>query len=96
MNILFHISTAPGGALLLPLAQAAKRANASFAAFFTHEGVTGLNNDALRAVLGDAQRVVVCEESWHRYCPNSPCPVETGSQTINSALMGEAEKVVSL
>jgi hypothetical protein len=39
---------------------------------------------------------VVCEESWHRFCPQLACPVEAGSQTTNSALMGEARKVVSL
>ena len=45
--------------------------------------------------LGDA-RAVVCEESWHRFCGKASCPVELGSQTVNSALMGEAKKVVSL
>jgi hypothetical protein len=39
---------------------------------------------------------VVCEESWHRFCSGLDCPVENGSQTINSALMAEAEKVVAL
>jgi hypothetical protein len=39
---------------------------------------------------------VVCEESWHRFCPGSACPVELGSQTVNSALVGEAQRVVSL
>lgn len=96
MNILFHISTAAGGALLLPLAQAADRAGASFAAFFTHEGVMGLNDARLVAALSGAERAVVCEESWHRFCPGRDCPVENGSQTINSALMGEAERVVCL
>ena len=46
--------------------------------------------------VGGAARAVVCEESWHRFCPDSPCPVELGSQTVNSALMGEAQRVVSL
>lgn len=96
MNILFHVSTAAGGQLLQPLALAAHRAGASFAAFFTHEGVLGLRDPGLLAALGGAERAVVCEESWHRYCPQMPCPVEEGSQTINSALMGEAERVVSL
>lgn len=95
MNLLFHVSTAGGGALLKPLALAAKRANASFAAFFTHEGVMNLKDAELVAVLADSQ-AVVCEESWHRFCPGIDCPVENGSQTINSALMAEAERVVSL
>ena len=49
----------------------------------------------LQAALADA-RAVVCEESWHRFCGDAACPVELGSQTVNSALMGEAKKVVSL
>lgn len=96
MNILFHVTTAGGAALLAPLAQAAGRRGASFAAFFTHEGVLGLNEPVLRAALAGAQRAVVCEESWHRFCPGRDCPVENGSQTINSALMAEADKVVAL
>lgn len=95
MNILFHVSTAAGGRLLHPLARAAQRAGASFAAFFTHEGVIGLKDSDLVAVLAPG-RAVVCEESWHRFCPGLDCPVEAGSQTINSALMAEAERVVSL
>ncbi|WP_126444939.1 hypothetical protein [Sulfuricystis multivorans] len=95
MNLLFHVTTAQSGALLVPLVLAARRANASFAAFFTHEGVKTLQNANLVAALAGS-RAVVCEESWHRFCPGLACPVENGSQTINSALMAEAERVVSL
>lgn len=95
MNILFHVSTASGGQLLQPLVLAAKRTGASFAAFFTHEGVLGLTDAGLLSALAGS-RAVVCEESWHRFRPGDDCPVETGSQTSNSALMGEAERVVSL
>ncbi len=96
MNILFHVTTAGGGALLAPLALAAARNNASCAAFFTHEGVLGLKDPAILAALAGAERTVVCEESWHRFCAGLDCPVELGSQTINSALMAEADKVVAL
>lgn len=95
MNILFHVSTPGGGALLLPLALAAKRANASFAAFFTHQGVLGLKDFGLVTALSGG-RSVVCQESWHRFCPGLECPVENGSQTNNSALMSEADRVVAL
>lgn len=95
MKLLFHVTTAGGGELLLPLVQAAKRTNASFAAFFTHEGALGLRSPALVTAL-EGTRAVVCEESWHRFCPGNDCPVENGSQTINSALMAEADKVVAL
>ena len=43
-----------------------------------------------------ARRLVVCEESWHRFCVDTACPVEFGSQTANSALIGDAARVVSL
>lgn len=96
MDILFHVSTAAGGRLLHPLVLAAQRAGCRIGAFFTHEGVLGLGDTDLRAALGSAERAVVCEESWHRFCSGLACPVEAGSQTINSALMGEAKRVVSL
>lgn len=96
MDILFHVSTAAGGRVLYPLLLAARRAGCSSGAFFTHEGVLGLKDADLAAQLAHAERAVVCEESWHKFCPDLHCPVETGSQTSNSALMGEAKKVVSL
>ncbi|MCF8177568.1 MAG: hypothetical protein K9J74_03590 [Sulfuritalea sp.] len=96
MDMLFHVSTATGGQLLLPLLLAADRAGCRVGIFFTHEGVLSLKDADLTAALGASERAVVCEESWHRFCPGVPCPVEAGSQTVNSALMGEASKVVSL
>ena len=96
MDILFHVGTAAGGRLLYPLLLAAGRAGCRSGAFFTHEGVLGLRDTDLTAALGTIERAVVCEESWHTFCPDLHCPVETGSQTTNSALMGEAKKVVSL
>ena len=95
MDILFHVATEAGAQVLLPLAQACRRGGHAFGAFFTHEGVRGLLNADLQAALHDC-RAVVCEESWHRFCGEAACPVELGSQTVNSALMGEAKKVVSL
>jgi hypothetical protein len=95
MDILFHVSTEAGAQLLAPLARACRRGNHAFAAFFTHEGVRALREAAVRDALAGA-RAVVCEESWHRFCADAACPVELGSQTANSALMGEAKKVVSL
>jgi hypothetical protein len=96
MDILFHVGTAAGGRLLYPLVLAAARAGCRIGAFFTHEGVLGLRDTDLTAALAHVERAVVCEESWHRFCPGLDCPVEAGSQTSNSALMGEAKKVVSL
>ena len=96
MEILFHVSTPEGARVLLPLAGACMRARRSFACFFTHDGVLGLKHEALLYALAAAARVVACEHSWHRFCEGSACPVELGSQTANSALIGEAGRVVSL
>ena len=96
MDILFHVGTAAGGRLLYPLLLAAGRADCRCGAFFTHEGVLGLRDTDLAAVMVQVERAVACEESWHKFCPGLHCPVEAGSQTGNSALMGEAKKVVSL
>lgn len=96
MDLLFHVSTAAGGRLLLPLLRAARRAECRVGAFFTHDGVLGLRDDSLVVELALVERAVVCEESWHRFCSDLHCPVEAGSQTANSALMGETKKVVSL
>lgn len=95
MDILFHVATEAGAQCLLPLARACRRGGHAFGAFFTHEGVRGLRDAELQATLADA-RAVACEDSWHRFCAGAACPVELGSQTANSALMGEAKKVVSL
>ena len=95
MDILFHVTTEGGAQILLPLARACRRRGHAFGAFFTHEGVRGLRDAQLQASL-EGSRAVVCEESWHRFCNGLTCPVELGSQTVNSALMGEAKKVVSL
>lgn len=96
MDILFHVATAEGARILLPLVRACARAGRSFACFFTFDGVLALRNEALRQALSHAERTAVCEESWHRFRHDAPCPVELGSQTVASALMGEAARVVSL
>lgn len=95
IDILFHVSTADGAHYLAPLARACRRRGRPFAAFFTHEGVRGLPSADLQAALEGA-RVVVCEKSWRRFRAEVPCPAELGSQTVNSALMGDSRRVVSL
>ncbi len=96
MKILFHVATGDGARFLLPLALACRRGGHAFGVFLTHEGVRGLDDARLQSALRDATRAVVCEESWHRFCPGAPCPVELGSQTVNSALVGQAQRIVSL
>lgn len=95
IELLFHVTHRDASRYLLPLLEAAQRRSASVACFFTHDGVLVAAEPAVRAALASF-RAVACEESWHRYRPGEPCPVEAGSQTSNSALMAEAQRVVSL
>lgn len=95
IDVLFHVTHRDAGRYLLPLLDAARRRGAAAACFFTHDGVLVAAQPTLREALRSF-RAVACEESWHRYRPGEPCPVEAGSQTINSALMADARSVVSL
>jgi hypothetical protein len=96
MDILFHVATPNAARVLLPLARACERAGLGYACFFTNDGVLGLLDLDPQAALAGARRLVVCEESWHRFCVDTACPVEFGSQTANSALIGDAARVVSI
>lgn len=95
IDILFHVSNHNAARYLFPLIAAAQRRGAGVACFFTFDGVRVAADPGFKEVIGNG-RAVMCEESWHRFCPGEPCPVEAGSQTVNSALMGEAKRVVSL
>lgn len=95
IDILFHVSHRGAGRYLFPLIAAARRRGARVACFFTYDGVLVAADPRLKDVLGDG-RAVACEESWQRFRPGEPCPVEAGSQTTNSALVAEAARVVSL
>ncbi|GIX27422.1 MAG: hypothetical protein KatS3mg123_1303 [Burkholderiales bacterium] len=94
--MLFHVSHRGAGRYLFPLVAAARRrGGATVACFFTFDGVLVAADPRLKEVLGEG-RAVACDESWRRLRPGEPCPVEAGSQTVNSALMAEAKRVVSL
>ncbi len=95
IDILFHVSHRGAGRYLFPLIAAARRRGAKVACFFTLDGVLVAADPRLGEALGDG-RAVVCAESWQRFCPDRPCPVESGSQTTNSALMAQAGRIVSL
>jgi hypothetical protein len=96
MEVLFHVATPDGARILIPLARACSRARRRYACFFTHDGVLGLRHRELLLAAADAVRLVACEESWRKFCADIACPVELGSQTVNSALIGDAARVVSL
>ena len=79
-----------------PLARACNRARIRWGVFFTNDGVCTLNDGALAEAMSGASRAVACQESWNRFVPDRDCPVELGSQTDNSALIAEAEHILSL
>ena len=95
-RVLIHVSTPASSGIAVALAGACKRAGIAWNCFFTNDGVKVLADAAAVAALGAATRAVACEKSWEEFMGGTDCPVELGSQTINSALMGEADKVISL
>ncbi len=96
MNILFEISSGDASSVLVPLARACDRNGVTWSCFFTGDGVKTLARDDVRATIAGAARAAACEVSWERYMGDQPCPVEIGSQTNNSAMVGDVDKIVSL
>jgi hypothetical protein len=96
MNILFEISSGDASRVLVPLARACDRNAVTWSCFFTGDGVKTLARDDVRTTIAGAARAAACEVSWERYMGDQPCPVEIGSQTNNSAMVGDVDKIVSL
>ncbi|MCW8882032.1 hypothetical protein [Sedimenticola selenatireducens] len=96
MSLLFIVSTPGAARLLLPLISACKRKGTRWSCFFTNDGVNNLSEPGMKEAACCAERVVVCEHSWARFMGDTPCPVELGSQTQNSIMVGEADRIVSL
>ena len=83
-------------ALAPPLMRALNRAGAAWGCFFTNDGVELLSESGTVEALSGAVRAVACESSWERAGAGGECPIERGSQTINSAMMAEAARLISL
>lgn len=96
MNILFEISSGDAADVLVPLARACDRNAVAWSCFFTGDGVRALSRGDVLAAVAGAARATACEVSWERHMGGQPCPVEIGSQTNNSAMVGDVDKVVSL
>jgi len=47
-------------------------------------------------VLATAERAVVCEHAWGAYAPDDVPPIDSGSQTDHSAMIGSVDQVISL
>ena len=96
MKILFEISSGDAASVLVPLARACDRNAVTWNCFFTGDGVKTLTRDDVLATVAEAAKAVACEVSWERHMGDQPCPVEIGSQTNNSAMVGDVNKVISL
>lgn len=96
MNILFEVTSGDAARVLVPLALACDRNAVTWSCFFTGDGVKNLAREDVRATVKGAAKAVACEVSWERYMGADPCPVEIGSQTNNSAMVGDTDSVISL
>lgn len=97
MDIMLHITHRGAGAIALGLMRALGRSKVEWGCFVTNDGAELLREAGFVEALAPAARAVVCEHSWQA-CGGSAgdCPIEKGSQTINSTMMADAEHVVSL
>lgn len=95
MDILLHITTPSAAPIAAALGRAIGAKGGTWAAFLTNDGVKALDDAGFVAAAKGAQRVAVCEHSWDLHMTGA-CPVERGSQTVNSGLMAEAARVISL
>ena len=96
MEVLLLITSPDAARFATPLGLALTRKGVAWGCFLTNDGVTLLGDRAFVEAGQGAARIAVCETSWDAHMLGQDCPVEMGSQTINSALMAEADKVVSL
>lgn len=96
MEVLLHVATPDAGRVAAPLARALTAKGVQWGCFLTNDGVRALDDAGFAAALADAARVAVCEHSWRLHMGERACPAEEASQTVNSALMAEAKRVVSL
>lgn len=96
MQLMLHVSSPDAGRLVARLGAACGRMGVAWGAFFTHAGTRLLEDPAIVAVLSGSARAVACEHSWAEHAGDSKCPVELGSQTINSIMMQQTRHVVSL
>ena len=97
-KILFVVTHPDAAAYLLGLGLAAIRNKIPFSIFFTGDGVLALskNMDQLKPVTDAASEAVVCEHAWVDRLSEAYCTIKMGSQTDNSRLIGESNKVISL
>jgi hypothetical protein len=73
------------------------RAKTVWGCFLTNDGVELLENKKFVEVLAKSNQALVCEYSWEKAGKDiNDCPIEKGSQTFNSSMMGQTLRVISL
>lgn len=95
MQLMYLISNSMALDVLLPLMRASKRRGIEWGCFFTDSGVEVLDNAELQKLLRSASQAIACEFSWERYRHGQVCPIESGSQTNNSAMTAQAKHLLS-
>ncbi len=94
---MLHVTSRDSGRIAIPLMRALTRANTNWGCFLTNDGVELLENKKFLAALGKSAKAMVCEYSWEKIGKDrKSCPIEKGSQTFNSSMMGQARRLVSL
>lgn len=96
MDVLLHITSPAAAPMAAALGRAFTARGARWGCFLTNDGVRALDDAGFVAAVQGAARAAVCEHSWDAHMAGRDCPVERGSQTVNSALVAEAARVVSL
>ena len=96
MDVLIHMTCRDAVSLAMPLAQALNRRGADWGCFLTNDAVLAAEHKEFIKAAKSAGRAVVCEHSWDLHMAERDNPFERGSQTVNSALMADAARVVSL
>lgn len=96
MDLLILVTTSASGPILTHMARACTRAGIDWSVFFTNDGVkTLLESDVTDALAGSGQSIA-CQDSWNHWLPGRNCPVELGSQTGNSSMLSETQRIISL
>ncbi|WP_137703316.1 hypothetical protein [Marimonas lutisalis] len=96
MDVMLLISTPDAARIATGLGRALTAQGLSWGCFLTNDGVKLLSDATFAQVGAGAARLAVCEHSWDLHMAGRDCPVERGSQTVNSLMMGEAARIVSL
>ncbi|MBB4302761.1 hypothetical protein GGD81_001797 [Rhodobium orientis] len=96
MDVLIHMTCRDSARLAAPLGRALTSRGAEWVCFLTNDAVFAADDADFMAAIDGAKRAVVCEHSWDIHMPGRDSPFERGSQTINSGLMADAARVVSL